>query len=101
VKIAACVAREFLERGVRLRGIRLDSGNLVADSRFARDHFRQQGVDFLRIFASGDLDEFKIRDMLAAGGQFDGFGVGTRFAVSQRAPSIGIIYKSFSTRIVP
>jgi nicotinate phosphoribosyltransferase len=93
VKIAACVAREFLERGVRLRGIRLDSGNLVADSRFARDHFRQQGVDFLRIFASGDLDEFKIRDMLAAGGQFDGFGVGTRFAVSQRAPSIGIIYK--------
>ncbi len=93
VKIAAGVAREFLERGVKLRGIRLDSGNLVADSRFARDHFRRQGVDFLRIFASGDLDEFKIQDVLAAGGQFDGFGVGTRFAVSQRAPSIGIVYK--------
>jgi len=93
VKIAARVAREFLERDVKLRGIRLDSGNLVADSRFARDHFRQQGVDFLQIFASGDLDEFKIQDMLAAGGQFDGFGVGTRFAVSRHAPSIGIIYK--------
>ncbi len=93
VKIAARVAREFLERGVKLRGIRLDSGNLVADSRFARDHFRQMGVDFLRIFASSDFDEFKIQDMLAASGQFDGFGVGTRFAVSQRAPSIGIVYK--------
>ncbi|HPC96240.1 MAG TPA: nicotinate phosphoribosyltransferase [Sedimentisphaerales bacterium] len=93
VKIAARVAREFLKRGVRLRGIRLDSGNLVADSRFARDHFRREGVDFLRIFASSDLDEYKIQDMLAAGGQFDGFGVGTRFAVSRHAPSIGIIYK--------
>lgn len=93
VKIAARVARDFLERGIRLLGIRLDSGDLVADSRFARDHFRRQGLDFLRIFASSDLDEFKIQDMLAAGGQFDGFGVGTRFTVSQRAPSISIIYK--------
>jgi nicotinate phosphoribosyltransferase len=93
VKTAARVAREFLERGVRLRGIRLDSGNLVTDSRFARDHFRQQGLDFLRIFASGDLDEFNICDLLAAGGQFDGFGVGTHFAVSRHAPSISIVYK--------
>lgn len=93
VKTAARVAHEFLGRGVRLRGIRLDSGNLLADSRFARDHFRQQGLDFLRIFASGDLDEFKIHDLLAAGGQFDGFGVGTHFAVSRHAPSISIVYK--------
>lgn len=92
-KIAARVARDFLEQDVQLRGIRLDSGDMVEQSKFARDHFRQQGLDFLRILASGDLDEFKIQDMLAAGGQFDGFGVGTHFTVSTHAPSVGIVYK--------
>ncbi len=93
IRIAARVARDFLDRGIKLRGIRLDSGDLVAHSRFARDHFQQKGLDFLGIFASGNLDEFKIQDMLAAGGQFDGFGVGTHFTVSKYAPSVGIVYK--------
>lgn len=92
-KIAARVARDFRERGVKLRGIRLDSGDIVTQSRFARDYFKEKGLEFLQIFASGDLDEFRIHDMLAAGGQFDGFGVGTHFAVSREAPSIGIVYK--------
>lgn len=93
IKAAARVAREFVERGIKLRGIRLDSGNLVEQSQFARDYFRQEGLDFLRVFASGDLDEFKIQDMMAAGGQFDGFGVGTHFTVSKYSPSVSIVYK--------
>ena len=93
IKTAARVARDFLAQGIKLRGIRLDSGDLVAQSRFAREYFKQHDVDFSKIFISGDLDEFRIHDMLAAGGQFDGFGVGTHFAVSKGAPSVGIVYK--------
>jgi len=93
IRIAARVARDFRDRGIRLRGIRLDSGDLVELSRFARDHFKRAGVEFLKVFASGDLDEFHIADLLDAGAEIDGFGVGTRFTVSQHAPAIGIVYK--------
>jgi nicotinate phosphoribosyltransferase len=93
IKTVARVAKEFAGRGIRIRGIRLDSGDLLGLSRFAREHFKKEGLEFLKIFASGDLDEFRIADLLAAGAEIDGFGVGTRFAVSQHAPAIGIVYK--------
>ncbi len=93
IKTAARVAKGFRDRGVEVRGIRLDSADLVELSRFARDHFRAAGVESPRIFASGDLDEFRIAKLLDAGAEIDGFGVGTRFTVSQHAPAIGIVYK--------
>jgi len=93
IRTAARVAKEFAGKGIRIRGIRLDSGDLLGLSKFAREHFRKEGLEFLKIFASGDLDEFRIADLLAAGAEIDGFGVGTRFTVSQHAPSIGIVYK--------
>ncbi len=93
IRIAAHVAREFADKGIRIRGIRLDSGDLLDLSRFAREHFKKQELEFLKIFASGDLDEFRIADLLAAGAEIDGFGVGTRFTVSEHAPAIGIVYK--------
>jgi len=93
IKTAARIAQDFAGRGIRIRGIRLDSGDLVALSRFARDWFRKEGLDFLQIFASGDLDEFRIADLRAAGAEIDGFGVGTRFTVSLHAPALGIVYK--------
>jgi nicotinate phosphoribosyltransferase len=93
IRTAARVAQEFRDRGVRIRGIRLDSGDLVELSRFARDCFKEAGVEFLSIVASGDLDEFRIAKLLDAGAPIDGFGVGTRLTTSQHAPSIGIVYK--------
>jgi len=93
IKTAARVARDFAGQGIRLRGIRLDSGDLVALSQFARDYFKGQGLEFLRIFASGDLDEFRIADLLRAGAAIDGIGIGTRFTVSHHAPALGIVYK--------
>lgn len=93
IKTAARVAQDFARRGIRVNGIRLDSGDLVELSRFARDYFQRQSLGFLRIFASGDLDEFRIADLLSAGAQFDGIGIGTRFTVSQHAPALGIVYK--------
>lgn len=93
IRTAARVAKDSADRGIRLRGIRLDSGDILELSRFARDHFKEAGVEFLSIFASGDLDEFRIAELLDAGAEIDGFGVGTRFTVSQHAPAIGIVYK--------
>ncbi len=66
---------------------------MVKLSGFAREYFDQNNVSFLKIFVSGDLDEFKIYDLPQAGAQIDGFGIGTRFAVSRNAPAIEIVYK--------
>jgi nicotinate phosphoribosyltransferase len=94
IKKAASVAAELYKKhGVKVAGIRIDSGHVVELSRFARSCFEQQGVGFLKIFVSGDLDEFRIEDLLASGAEIDGIGVGTRFAVSRYAPSIDIVYK--------
>jgi nicotinate phosphoribosyltransferase len=94
IKKAANLAKELHEQeGIRIKGIRIDSGDLVEVSSFAREHFKQKGVSFLKIFVSGDLDEFRIYDLLGAGAQIDGVGIGTRFAVSCNAPAIEIVYK--------
>lgn len=94
IRKAARVARRFeREKGLRIKGIRIDSGDLVELARFAREHFVEQDVGFVRIFVSGDLDEFKIADMVASGAEIDGYGVGTRFAVSERSPAVEIVYK--------
>jgi nicotinate phosphoribosyltransferase len=94
IKQAADLAEQLHEeKNIKLRGIRIDSGDLVKLSKFAREHFRIKGVSFLKIFVSGDLDEFKIEDLLSQGAQIDGFGVGTRLAVSRFAPAVEIVYK--------
>ena len=94
IRQAATVAKELCDRrSVKIAGIRIDSGDLAALSQFAREHFRKMGVPFLKIFASGDLDEFKIEDLLRRGAQIDGFGIGTNFSVSRWAPAIEIVYK--------
>ena len=94
IKKAAGAARKFYEeKGVKIRGIRIDSGDLAGLSKFARNYFKDNGVEFLKIFVSGDLDEFRIAELLRAGAQIDGFGIGTRFAVSRSAPSVQIVYK--------
>lgn len=75
------------------RWIRLDSGDLgalAADSRKLLDDGNLAGC---RIFASGDLDEYAIRALMAAGAPIDGFGVGTRLVTSDDAPFLNCAYK--------
>jgi nicotinate phosphoribosyltransferase len=94
IKQAAALARElYQQKTMRIAGIRIDSGDLLKLSAFARNHFREQGVSFLKIYVSGDLDEFKIEDLRKQGAEIDGFGIGTNFAVSRSAPAIEIVYK--------
>lgn len=79
-------------------GIRLDSGNLLRDSRWARQRLQQAGWAEVKIFASGDLDEYRIQQLLASGAQIDAFGVGTALATSSDAPALGAIYKLVEVR---
>jgi nicotinate phosphoribosyltransferase len=90
---AKVAAQIYKEKGVKVGGIRIDSGHLVKLSRFARNHFEEAGVPFLKIFVSGDLDEYSIEDLINNGAEIDGIGIGTRFAASRYAPSIDIVYK--------
>lgn len=64
-----------------LAGVRLDSGDLLADSRYARALLDEAGLADCRILGSGDLDEYSISALVAAGAPIDAFGVGTSLGV--------------------
>ena len=79
--------------GRKPAGLRLDSGDLLADSLWARERLDHVGWKDVRIFASGDLDENRIPALLEKGARIDSFGVGTALSTSSDSPSIGVIYK--------
>jgi nicotinate phosphoribosyltransferase len=90
---AVTVAQEMAARGKRLRGVRLDSGDLVALSTAVRKILDDAGFSEVRIFASGGLDEHEINRTVDAGAPIDAFGVGTKMDVSADAPYLDIAYK--------
>lgn len=92
-KKAITVAREMAARGQQLQGVRLDSGDMAALSQEVRQLLREAGLEQVTIFASGGFDEYKIAKTLAAGGDIDAFGVGTKVGVSADAPYFDIAYK--------
>jgi nicotinate phosphoribosyltransferase len=90
---AVTVAKEMEARGERLLYVRLDSGDMAAISREVRRLLDDNGLDYVRILASGSFDEHKIAKVLAAGAQIDSFAVGTKMGVSADAPYFDIAYK--------
>ncbi len=90
---AVRVAKEMEARGERLRYVRLDSGDMAAISREVRKILDDNGLDYVRILASGGFDEHKIAKLLAAGALIDSFAVGTKMGVSADAPYFDIAYK--------
>lgn len=94
VERALRVAREMRERGVEIRGIRLDSGDLAALARDARRALDEAGFPDLLIVASGGLDEHEIHRLLhIEQAPIDGFGVGSALGVSADAPVLDSVYK--------
>jgi nicotinate phosphoribosyltransferase len=79
--------------GAPLWGVRLDSGDLAAEARQARAILDQAGLADARIMVSGDINEYKTRDLVASGAPIDSFGVGTELATSADAPTLGVVYK--------
>jgi len=87
------VAHLLKARGKHLIGVRLDSGNLVELSKEVRRIFNLANLPDVQIMASGNLDEFRIAELVEAGAEIDTFAVGTRMGVSADAPYLDIAYK--------
>lgn len=76
------VAKEAAtSHGHTLTAVRLDSGDLAADSRMVRDKLDAAGLEAVKVLVSGDMDEYKIEQLLAVGAPIDGFGVGGNLGV--------------------
>jgi nicotinate phosphoribosyltransferase len=79
--------------GIELMGVRLDSGDLLELSRAARAKLDEAGMTRTRIAASGDLEERRIADLVAAGAPIDVWGVGTELGTSRDSPVVNGVYK--------
>ncbi|MEW6047121.1 MAG: nicotinate phosphoribosyltransferase, partial [Bacillota bacterium] len=90
IHTAVEVARDVQQRlGHTLVAVRIDSGDLLELSRYCRRVLDEAGLQEVRIIASGDLDEYKIDELLDKGAPIDAFGVGTTFA----GGALGAVYK--------
>jgi nicotinate phosphoribosyltransferase len=93
VEHAIEVAHERRGRGLELRGIRLDSGDLALLARAARRRLDEEGFTDMQIFASGGLNEYDVEALVADDVPIDGFGVGSDLGVSADAPVLDSVYK--------
>jgi nicotinate phosphoribosyltransferase len=87
------LAQKLTRAGIRIKGVRIDSGDLAEHARRVRTILDAGELEDVIIFASGDLDEYALRDMLAAGAPVDGFGIGTRVDTSCDQPYLDCAYK--------
>ncbi len=86
-------ARNAMRCSRRPGAVRLDSGDIGQLAREVRALFDAGGWHDVKIFASGDLNEYKIDALVAAGAPIDAFGVGTELTTVADAPSLGCVYK--------
>ena len=88
------VAREFLiPNGYKLKGVRIDSGDLAYLSKKCRKILDQNGLKDTIIVASNSLDEYKINSLIDQGAQIDSYGVGENLITSKSNPVFGGVYK--------
>ena len=90
---AITVARELADRGHRLRGVRLDSGDLDELSRGTRAQLDAADLHDVDIVASGDLEASSIAALEAAGAPIDAYGVGTAMVTARSDPTFSGVYK--------
>ena len=87
------LSRTLKDEGIPIKGVRLDSGDLVQLSQKVRAILDNGGLQDTLIFASGNLDEYALEQLIAQHAPIDGFGIGTRLAVSEDAPTLECVYK--------
>ena len=80
-----------------LVGVRIDSGNLLEEAKYVRRHLDGEGLVDVLIFVSGDLDEYKIKELVDKRAPIDAFGVGTHMGTSSDLPFTDVIYKLVET----
>jgi nicotinate phosphoribosyltransferase len=87
------LAPRLAELGVKVRAVRLDSGDLADHARKVRRILNNGGLGDVAIFASGGLDETVLQRYSAADVPIDGYGIGTSLTTSQDAPALDCAYK--------
>ena len=87
------LAHRLAKEGIDIQAVRLDSGDLGEHARKVRAILDGGGLHRVRIFASGNLDEYRLRELVRAGAPIDGFGVGTRMNTSADQPYLDCAYK--------
>ena len=91
--LAVEVALELAAEGIKISGVRLDSGDLLALSHEVRAILDAAELTDVRILASGDLDEHRIAELVQSAAPIDAFGVGTRMGTSADRPWLTTVYK--------
>lgn len=100
-KRACGVAQRLEERGGSLGGVRIDSGDLDALAGEVRDRLDAAGLDEVSVFASGGLDEARIKGLVEGGAPVDGFGVGSRLVTGLGGVTLDLVYKLVSYEGAP
>lgn len=98
---AVRVADQLAGAGFELAGVRLDSGDLKALSRSVRKILDDGGHEKTKIIISGDMDEYRIEELLSSGAPVDSFGVGTQLGTSGDEPWLGGVYKLVAEDTIP
>jgi nicotinate phosphoribosyltransferase len=79
-------------------GLRLDSGDLLSLSKEVRGILDRAGLTKAKIFATNDLNEYRLDELTKAGAPIDAFGVGTQLATSADSPALSAVYKLVELR---
>lgn len=80
-------------QGIKIKGVRLDSGDLADHARRVRQILDHGGLHDSTIFASGNIDEYQLAALLAQQAPIDGYGIGTHLDTSADAPYLDCAYK--------
>ena len=94
---AVVVAKELEAKGFKLGGVRLDSGDLAETSKKIRKILDDNNLGYVKIFASGDLDEFKITQLLNDGARLMRLELELRWVLPLIRPYLDVIYKLCET----
>lgn len=95
---AITVGHEMAERGEKLLGVRIDSGDLAWLSKACRARLDEAGLADVGIVLSNDLDEYTIKSIRDQGARVASWGVGTKLATAYDQPTLGGVYKLSATR---
>jgi nicotinate phosphoribosyltransferase len=87
------LAPRLRQDGIRIKAVRLDSGDLAQHAHQVRLILDEGGLDEVGIFSSGSIDEYALRELLEAEAPIDGFGIGTHMDTSNDAPYLDCAYK--------
>lgn len=87
------LARQLRADGIKINGVRIDSGDLAQAAANVRRILDRGGCKDVRILVSGNVDEYVIEALRTAGAPIDAFCLGTHLSVAEDAPALDCAYK--------